>query len=119
MREQAKTYLTEAGIDVKDVMERFMGNEALLERMLKKFTQSNVQETLEEAVKNQDSKAALEASHTLKGMTANLSMSELTGLYTRQVEFLRSENEESAFGLMEEITKEYQRMVQKILDTPW
>lgn len=67
MKEQAVKYLTEAGIDVKDVLERFMGNEALLERMLKKFTMSNVHETLKEAVKNMDSEAALEASHTLKG----------------------------------------------------
>lgn len=51
MKEQAVKYLTEAGIDVKDVLERFMGNEALLERMLKKFTMSNVHETLKEAVK--------------------------------------------------------------------
>ena len=119
MTEQAKTYLSEAGIDVKDVLERFMGNEALLERMLKKFTESNVHETLEEAVKSRDAEAALAASHTLKGMTSNLSMSELARLFTRQVELFRSGDAEAAYGLLEDITAEYQRMVRKILETPW
>lgn len=119
MNEQLKTYLAEAGIDVKDVLERFMGNEALLERMLKRFTQSEVHESLEEAVKSRDAEAALAASHTLKGMTSNLSMSELTRLFTRQVELFRSGDAEAAYGLMDEITAEYRRMVRNILETPW
>ena len=72
-----KERLTAAGIDVDDALGRFMGNEALLERFLTKFLADGNYAALSAAVAAGDSAGALTASHTLKGVCGNLSMSEL------------------------------------------
>lgn len=113
MNESVKKALSDAGINVDEVMERFMGNERLLERMLKKFAADTNFAKLREAVENNDGENALTASHTLKGMCANLSMTGLTSLFTSQVELFRGGDTEAAFGMMPEITAAYER----ILDT--
>ena len=69
-----KETLTAAGIDVDNALERFMGKDDFLERMLKKFAADVNYQRLVEAVERQDAEAALQASHTLKGMCGNLSI---------------------------------------------
>ena len=44
--------LTDGGIDVNEALGRFMGNEGLLERFLKKFAEDENYEKLKEAVKD-------------------------------------------------------------------
>ncbi|WP_302779980.1 Hpt domain-containing protein [Intestinimonas butyriciproducens] len=105
-----KEQLTAAGVDVHGALERFMGNEALLERMLQRFTgDANYAQLL--AADKRDTEEALRAAHTLKGMTGNLSMTALCPLFTRQVELLRAGDPDGAYAMLPEITLAYERIV--------
>ena len=107
-----KERLEQAGIDVDDVLERFMGNEALLDRMLKGFLQDQNYSALCQAVEAGDASAALTASHTLKGL--NFSMREMSELVTKQVALLRGDDFAGAAALMEPISKCYDGLTEAI-----
>ena len=106
-----KEQLTAAGVDVHGARERVMGNEALLERMLQRFTGDANYAQLLAAADKRDTEEALRAAHTLKGMTGNLSMTALCPLFTRQVELLRAGDPDGAYAMLPEITLAYERIV--------
>lgn len=106
-----KEQLAAAGIDVAGALERFVGNEALLERMLQRFTGDADYAQLLAAADRRDAEEALRAAHTLKGLTGNLSMTALCPLFTRQVELLRAGDPDGAYALLPEITRAYERIV--------
>lgn len=106
-----KEALTGAGIDVEDALGRFMGNEMLFSRFLKKFTEDANYEKLSQAIAAKDAEAAVAASHTLKGVCGNLSMTKLHELLTRQVAALRGGDWETASGLMPEISQAYEIII--------
>lgn len=107
MNAEHKEQLTRGGIDVDSALERLMGSEALLEKFLNKFVQDGNYSALEAAVAAGDWEEALRASHTLKGMCGNLSMTVLYDLFTRQVNAIRAEDRAGAAALMEEISLAY------------
>ena len=111
MDECRKQMLIDAGIDADDAIERFMGNEALLERFLKAFLADKNYEKLKTAVTSGEKDAALAASHTLKGVCGNLSISSLHGLLTRQVQLLRAGDWNAAAALMPEISEAYEKAI--------
>ena len=106
--------LNDAGINVSDALNRFMGNENLLEKFLKKFLEDKSFEKLREALDSGDSEAALAASHTLKGVCGNLSMGRLADLFTSQVKAFRSGDFNQAKGMMDEITVAYNETIAAI-----
>ena len=106
--------LTDGGIDVNEALGRFMGNEGMLERFLKKFADDENYEKLKAAVSKGDAETMLTASHTLKGVCGNLSMTELFTLFDRQVRELRAGNTEGAVALMDEIDDAYAKAVRAI-----
>ena len=108
MDEMRKVKPEAAGIRVEDALGRFMGNEMLLERFLKKFLDDVNFSLLKEAVGRQDHEEELKVSHTLKGVCGNLSISGLYDLVTRQVALMREDRWEEAEALMPEIEKAYE-----------
>ena len=114
MQELMRERLKEAGIDVPNALERFMGNETLLERFLKKFLDDPTYASLVQAFQAGEAEQALTASHTLKGMCGNLSMNDLARLFTRQVELLRAQDYDGAAAMMPEIGQAYDRVTQAI-----
>ncbi len=109
-----KTRLTQAGVDISDALGRFMGNENMYEKFLNKFLDDGNFLKLNEALKSGDYGAALEASHTLKGVCGNLSMTALFELLTEQVKDLRAENYDHAKELMGSITQKYEDIIAAI-----
>lgn len=77
--------LAALGSDVKDGMSRFMENESLYIRCLKKFPPQAEKCTLHDDLANKDYEAAVQSAHAMKGVTGNLS---LTPLYTRYSEIV-------------------------------
>ena len=61
-----------------------------------------------------DAEAALAASHTLKGVCGNLSMTALFDLLTRQVAAFRAGDWEGAVALLEQIDQAYARVTAAI-----
>ena len=103
MTQARRAALEAAGIDVASALERMMGSEALLERLLGKFPEDKNLPTLREALESGDPDRAAAAAHTLKGVCGNLSMTELYGLFTRQVDALRRGDLAAARALMADI----------------
>ena len=109
-----KKQLIDANINVDSALERFMGNEALLERFLSKFLADENYDKLTAAIDANDKEAALTASHTLKGVSGNLSMTTLFNLLTCQVGSIRSGDWQGAVDMMSDITNEYNKIIKAI-----
>ena len=107
MDQEKRKGLEAAGIDVQSALERFMNNETLLERFLKKFLDDPNYGKLKAAQTAGDREGAVTASHSLKGVCGNLSMTALFGLFTSQVAALREGDLAGAGRLMEEIGPAY------------
>ena len=106
--------LESAGMDVDDALKRVMGSEALLEKLLTRFLADKNYPELLEGLSERDRVKAFTASHTLKGICGNLSMTELYGLFSEQVEALRSEDFDKADGLMEKISPAFENITATI-----
>lgn len=114
MDQEKRKNLETAGIDVQSALERFMDNEMLLERFLKKFLDDPNYGKLKEAQVAGDREGAVTASHSMKGVCGNLSMTELFDLLTRQVGLLRAEDWEGAMALMPGIDRAYEETCRAI-----
>ena len=114
MTQERRTQLEAAGIDVAEALERMMGSEALLERLLRKFAADGNFQKLEQALDSRDQEGAVAASHTLKGMCGNLSMEPLYGLFTRQVVALRAGDWAGVLALQEDICPAYRQVLAAI-----
>ena len=75
MDKERKTRLHGGGINVDNALERFMGNEAMLERYLKKFLDEKSYVQLVEAITADDREGAGVAVHTLKSVCGTLGLS--------------------------------------------
>lgn len=106
-----KKKLEDAGIDVESGLARFMGNEALYEKFMKKFCDDKSYAELVQTVADGDCEKAFVAAHTLKGVCGNLSMTKLAQLVSRQVEYLRGGELAPAADMMPEITAAYEEII--------
>ena len=114
MQAEKKARLEKAGLDVSGALERFMGNDALLERFLNKFLNDTNYGKLTAAMSAGDKETALTAAHTLKGVCGNLSMTELFDLLTQQVNAFRADDWDHAKALMPGIALAYEQIVNAI-----
>ncbi len=99
--------LKEAGVDTQSLINRLMGNEALVGIFIKKFTEDKNFTELKIAFAGNDAKAAEMKSHTLKGMCGNLSLTRLYELFSEQVSLIRKGELESAANMMTELENIY------------
>ncbi len=90
-------------VDVDKALERFMGNEAMYEKMLEKFPSFAESHEIISYIKSGDIKTAAANAHTLKGVTGNLSMTPLFTAYTEIEALLRKEESEQALTALEGI----------------
>lgn len=113
MDQELKEQLKNVGVDVDTGLKRFMNNEALYMKFLNKFLTEPTYEQLQECIQKGDYPEAFRQAHTLKGVSANLSLTLLADSVARLVELLRNcENptEEVAVKAkeyMDEITEKY------------
>lgn len=114
MDENLKLQLTEAGVDVDSVMERFMGNAGMLERFLRKFLNDMSYQKLLTSIEEKNVEDAFAAAHTLKGVCGNLSINTLRDIVSRQTECFRAGNLEEGVAIMPEVTAEYERVTAAI-----
>lgn len=110
MSDEMRNALTLAGINMETLLERLGQNELLMRRLLGKFLEDKNYGILEEAMKSGDREKALTASHTLKGISGNLSMDQLYRTVAAQVEAIRAEDWNRAEQAMPEITILYENL---------
>jgi len=80
-----------AGIEYQEGVGRFVGQAKLYETFLNKFLQDPNYEELKKALQARDCEAAFQASHTLKGVSGNLSLNSLFHAIIPLVDSLRGE----------------------------
>lgn len=116
MTEERKAILEAGGFSVDEAMKRFMNNEQLWIKFLKKFKADDSYANLVEAMAEGDGKKAFAAAHTLKGITGNLAMSRFHVLVSEQTEHLRNEagGMEAAAAMMPQITELYDESIRII-----
>ena len=100
--------LQQAGFDVDEALERVMGNEALLDRVLGMFLNDTHFQQLCDAVSRNDVDAAIAAVHSLKGTSGNLSLN------NKQLALFRAGSWDEATALMPDIEAHYRSAIQAI-----
>ena len=114
MTDGTKAALTGAGIQVDEALERLLGSEALLERLLGKFLEDRNLAELTTALAEDRREDAFRAAHTLKGVCGNLSMTALFETLTAQVAEFRAGDWAAAAGRMPAVTRAYQQAARAI-----
>lgn len=84
-----KELLEKKGFDVDGTMRRFLNNEALYFKCLKKFLDDSSYEKLKEAYEQENCNEAFKWAHTMKGFVSNLGINEIYHLMIPMVEKLR------------------------------
>lgn len=111
MEAERKQQLMDLGVDVEEMLERFMGNTAMVEKFLKKFLLDSHYQTFKEALEADDLQKAFEEAHALKGVCGNLSLVTLYEYISGQVDYLRTGIMDKAKEKLPELDAEYERVV--------
>ena len=67
-------------IDVTDALNRIGGNEGLYKKLLTRFIEGNYLDAINDAISGGDKEESTRAAHTLKGVSANLSLVKIQSL---------------------------------------
>ena len=110
MDAQKKARLEEAGIDLKSALDRFMGNEAMLEKYLGRFLNEKSYQELVQAVKDDDAAQAARAVHTLKSVCGSLGFGDMQALVLEQEKAMRAGEWEKAKGMMGAVSDSYEKI---------
>lgn len=102
-----KEELESIGVDIEHTMERFLNNEALYMKFLKKVEEDPNFEHLRSSLAEKDYKNAVAYAHTLKGVTANLGLNILYNDFTEMVKRLREDDVAELDQLFTKIEAEY------------
>lgn len=94
MDEAFKNALKEAGADVETTVRRFMGNEAMYEKFLKKLLDNPNFDNLNVNMEAKNYEEAYKDAHTLKGVAANLGLDPVQKTTSDLVEELRGKKNE-------------------------
>ena len=108
MDQAKKARLEAGGIRVDDALDRFMGNEAMLERYWEKFLNDKSYATLRNAIAAHDREAAAMAAHTLKSVCGTIGCVAMQELVLRQESLLRAGQWEEAVSMMPELSRAYE-----------
>lgn len=107
MEQQEIDRLKSCGFDVDGAMRRFLNNEQLYKKCLKKLLDDKSFESLKQAFDEGNCEEAFKAAHTMKGIVANLGLEKLHELVSPMVEKLRAGNLDIAEDL-EQVGQVYQ-----------
>lgn len=104
-------------VDYHQVLCRFMNNENMIRKFLKKFIDED--KTFDEfvvAIQNKDIEAILTTAHKLKGITSNLGLDPLFNISSQIVVFIRNNELDNIYELAEEFKQIYKDIRVLILE---
>ena len=102
-------------LDFTNGAARLGGNEALYKKLLKSFVAGNYFEIISEKIQNNNLEAAAQAAHTIKGVSANLSLKRVNELSAELEQQLKSGgNYSETFSLLEEANKKTLELIEEI-----
>lgn len=103
--------MQERGIDIAAAMERFMDNEEMYRKYLRRLPEEPAFNEMLAALEKQNIKEAFDCAHRLEGLLGNLSLTKEYQLIQMIVEDLRSGNMPRA-----DVVREFQRLYVLMLD---
>ncbi len=103
--------LQRAGVDAEGTLGRFAGNSALYEKYLMKFPLDGTFAKIGPALRAGEWDAALNAVHTLKGISGNLEMDRLCRACTGTAVLLRSGDHPAAEGSYGELRSAHREII--------
>lgn len=101
-------------MNLEQTLARFVNNEGMLRRFLKKFLDDQSYDKLKEAMARSDSEDAFHQAHTLKGVAGNLGLGDLFEAVGAVVELLRAGEMEKAEALFPPVEAAYENARQVI-----
>lgn len=116
MESTEKELLEQHGFDVDGTMKRFLNNEMLYKKCLKKFLDDKSMETLQVSCASSNVEEAFKAAHTMKGFISNLGMEKLHQLLIPMVEKLRAGEllEQVELEQLSEVYREMYELIENI-----
>lgn len=108
------TELINAGTDIDSLIKRLGDGEKMIGKLFAIFLKDKSFSDLTAAIAGDDHDKAVAASHTLKGMCGNMSLTELFKLFKEQVNLMRADKWDEAYQMMGNITEKYENAKQKI-----
>lgn len=111
-----KELLENKGFDVDGTMRRFLNNEALYMKCLKKFLEDSSYEKLKDAYDEGNCNEAFKGAHTMKGFVSNLGINSLYNLLIPMVEKLRVQNMDIAEDMaqLEVLYQETYKLIEEL-----
>lgn len=109
MDKELKERLVECGFEVDSTLQRFMGNETLYFKFLKKLPADKNYEAFVEAIEKEDCEAAFRSGHTLKGVMSNLGVDGALQVLIPMVEKLRANETEGLQGELVEFKERFEK----------
>ena len=107
-------YRSLAYIDIDDALKRVGGNKGLYVKLLGRFIDGKHMEALESAISSGNAEEASHLAHTLKGVSANLSLMKLAAISADIEQVLKASGDHSA--LLAELKLAYEATVGKIAE---
>ena len=111
MDQTMEQQLLSAGVNIREGVARFAGNDALYQKFLFKFLDDPSYAQLQDAVAAKNWEAALSAAHTLKGVSGNLGMDALFNASAKVVSLLREGNPAGALTAYETLKNSYEEII--------
>lgn len=108
--------LEAAGIRVNETLERFMGNEQLMEKFIRRFSEDQTMDKLGEHIAAGNWEEAFKSVHTLKGVAGNLGMMELYQCASVLTEKLRMQDIGGVPEHFTELKTLYDRLIAAIAE---
>lgn len=107
MEAQRKARLLESGINVDNALERFMGNEKMLDKYLGRFLNEKSYAALVAAIAANDQAGARAAAHTLKSVCGTIGCEGMHAQVVEQETAMREGRWDEAVTMMPAIEKTY------------
>ncbi len=108
--------LKRAGIEYEEGLARFMGNEALYKKYLKKFPVLPLYDEMKQAISRHELEAAFQAGHQLKAFVGNLSMNTFLGILQELTNRLRQNDDEGLSSLTAQLDDLHEQLSSVILE---
>ncbi|MCI5773279.1 MAG: Hpt domain-containing protein [Erysipelotrichaceae bacterium] len=103
--------LVNIGVNCDEALERFMQNEKLYKKCLKKLLDDKNFEQLQIALNAEKLEEAIVYAHTLKGVCANLAIEPLYKMFGEMVAKLRSSALQEALDINEDAKTYYEKLI--------
>ena len=101
-------------IDVNDALNRIGGNEGLYKKLLTRFIEGNYLDAICDAINKGDIEESARAAHTLKGVSANLSLVKIQSISLDLEHSFKDGSDHSA--KLEELKQVYGVTLEKIAE---